>query len=98
MAAQNPSDNDMKSMQVKYESMNFAQKSEWIKACRLMNPYEDSHRIIVLSFGSGAEAQEVRNKVLAYLDNIEGTIRKTGKAPAGNLERQIGDFLMGMMA
>ena len=47
--------------------------------------------------GTGAEALEVRCKVLACLDKIEGAVRKTGKAPAANLERQLGDFLRGMM-
>ena len=60
-------------------------KNDWIKMCRLVKLYEDSHRKIVLSFGHGAEALEVRSKVLSCLDNLEGAVRKTGKAPAGNL-------------
>ena len=97
MATQNSSDLELKTMLEKYEAMNTIQRNEWARMCRLVKIYEESQRKVVLSFGTGAEALEVRCKVLACLDKIEGAVRKTGKAPAANLERQLGDFLRGMM-
>ena len=98
LATQHNADPDMTSMLEKYEAMNTVQKNEWARMCRLVKLYEESQRKIVLSFGSGVEALAVRSKVLGYLEMIEGSVRKTGKAPAANLERQLGEFLKGIMA
>ena len=97
LATENSSDLELKNMLDKYESMSTILRNEWARMCRLVKLYDESQRKIVLSFGSGAEALEVRCKVLAYLDKIDGAVRKTGKAPAANLERQLGDFLKGIM-
>ena len=98
LATLNSADMELKAMLDKYESLTTIQRNEWARMCRLVKLYEESQRKIVLSFGSGVEALEVRCKVLTCLDRLEGAVRKTGKAPAANLERQLGDFLKGIMA
>ena len=98
LATENISYVELKAMLDKYESMSTVLRNEWARMCRLVKLYDESQRKIVLSFGCGAEALEVRCKVLTYLDKIDGAVRKTGKAPAANLERQLGDFLKGIMA
>ena len=81
-----------------YSNKAMLDKSEIIKFCRLTPLFEKSKIRITMSFGVGMEAQACRNSLVKMLSATEGFEYKAGRAPAGYMERELGQWLQALLA
>ena len=76
-----------------WKGLNIEQRCELVKSCKVAKLFDQTQRKAVLAFGPGPEAAALRSQVLTRLKAEEGFVFKVGKAPPGNLERQLSQFL-----
>lgn len=83
----------MKGMLETYSTWTEIQKADFVKFCRVGKVYQEDKMRLTLMMAPTQAAMEARIQIVKILDNRPGWVRKTGRPPAGYMERQLGEWL-----
>ena len=89
--------NEVKDIYSTYASLDLSQRNELIRLCRLSKMYNQETRKLVITFGVGHEAQQLRALVNPVLKKIPECTLKIGKPPQGYMQRELGAWLQHLM-
>ena len=65
--------------------------------CRLVKMYQEYTKGLVMALGHTAEAQAARATILRNAKLIKGVEMKSGRPPAGFMEREFGGWLKALL-
>ena len=82
-----------KDLYTKYESLDLLGRNELVKLCKIAKLYDPETKKLVISFGTGPEALQLRGLVMPVLTKTPEAQVKVGKPPPGYMERELGDWL-----
>jgi hypothetical protein len=83
---------EMKQALVAYESWEEQHRAETIRMCHLVKLYKQESKKLVLSFGPGPEAQELRKAIIQTMCEQKEWEFKQGRPPAGHMERLLSQW------
>ena len=81
-----------------YEKLLLSQRGELVKLCKVAQVYKTSQVKIVMAFGPGPDALELRSRVLLRLSALDGFEHKQGKSPATHMERVLSAWVEAMVS
>ena len=76
-----------------YNNMATDQRGQIIRLCKVAKLFRAEEMKVALAFGSGAEAQSCKRRVLEVLGKITGWSYKVGKPPTGYMEKTLASYL-----
>ena len=76
-----------------YKGMQVEQRAQVIRLCKVAKVFRAEELKVAMAFGSGAEAQACKLRVLSVLGKLAGWSYKIGKPPAGYMERTLASYL-----
>ena len=86
----------VKQVYTNYKSLGIEARAELIKLAKCAKMYAPEQKKLALTFGVGAEAQQLRSLVISLIKGIDQASYKVGKPPAGYMERDLADWLQHM--
>ena len=77
----------MTKLEEEYKNMEIARREELVRLCKVAELFRTDCKKVVLAFGPGPEAAELKNIVVAALQSRKDWEYKVSKAPQGHMER-----------
>ncbi len=81
-----------------WKGMSMEEQSDLVRFCRIVKTFETNTKKLVLSFGAGKKAQEIRSTLTGIITQQEGAQYKLGRPPAGYMERELGIWLKELLS
>ena len=76
-----------------YKNMQVEERAQVIRLCKVAKVFRAEEMKVAMAFGSGAEAQACKLRILSVLGKLTGWSYKIGKPPPGHMERTLASYL-----
>ena len=75
-----------------YEAWPARTRAEHVRMCRVVRLYKEEQRKIVMAFGPGVEAQQLRGLILEVMQGQDEWVFAQGRPPPGHMERLLSQW------